>query len=100
LRQLLRQDRVEDAKVPIGRKFGHNLRRYRWRAELSQETLAMRSTLHRTEVALLETGRRIPRIDTIMKLAASLAVSPDELLAGIKWDLSTEEFRIEGDAVR
>ena len=60
----------------------------------------MRSALHRTEVTLLETGRRIPRIDTIMKLAASLAVSPDELLAGINWDLSTEEFRIEGEALR
>lgn len=60
----------------------------------------MRSALHRTEVSLLETGRRIPGVDTAMKLAACLAISPDELLAGITWDLSTGEFRIEGEVLR
>ena len=66
-------------------KFGRNLFRCRRRAAMSQEELGKLASLHRTEIGLLERGGRIPRIDTLMKLAASLAVSPVELLEGIDW---------------
>lgn len=52
---------------------------------MSQEELGKLASLHRTEIGLLERGGRIPRIDTLMKLADSLAVSPMELLEGIHW---------------
>lgn len=66
-------------------KFGRNLFRCRRRAGMSQEELGKLASLHRTEIGLLEHGGRVPRIDTLMKLAASLAVSPAELLEGIHW---------------
>ncbi|HEU4905084.1 MAG TPA: helix-turn-helix transcriptional regulator [Solirubrobacterales bacterium] len=65
--------------------FGENLRRCRRRAGVSQEELGSRSSLHRTEVGLLERGVRTPRIDTLIKLAYALEVDPGELLAGIDW---------------
>jgi DNA-binding XRE family transcriptional regulator len=66
-------------------KFGRNLFRCRRRAAMSQEELGKLASLHRTEIGLLERGGRIPRIDTMVKLADSLAVSPMELLDGIHW---------------
>lgn len=70
---------------PVGIAFGRNLRQRRERLGLSQEDLAFAAGLHRTEVGLLERGGRIPRIDTLVKLASSLSVPPSLLLEGIAW---------------
>jgi len=79
---------TDDGKIRsegVAVKFGRNLFRCRRRAAMSQEELGKLASLHRTEIGLLEHGGRVPRIDTLMKLAASLAVSPAELLEGIHW---------------
>lgn len=65
--------------------FAENLVRCRKRADLSQEALGVRASLHRTEISLLERGTRIPRIDTLVKLAGALSISPCDLLDGIAW---------------
>lgn len=70
----------------VGERFGQNLARQRKRAGLSQEALGERAGLHRTEIGLLERGARVPRIDTLIKLATALCVGPDELLDGIGWE--------------
>lgn len=67
-------------------RVGKNLLRQRERANLSQEELAVRASLHRTEVGLLERGERLPRVDTLVKLAGGLGVSPCVLLEGITWE--------------
>lgn len=67
------------------RAFGQNLARLRERAGLSQAGTAER--LHRTEVSLIERGQRVPRLDTIVKLAGALGVEPCALLAGLAWKL-------------
>ena len=72
--------------MDIAARFGDNLARCRRRADLSQDELSVRASLHRTEVSQLERGLRLPRIDTLVKLTASLEVTADELLAGIAWD--------------
>jgi transcriptional regulator with XRE-family HTH domain len=69
----------------IARRFGQNLRRARKRAAMSQEELAVGASLHRTEIGLIERGHRVARIDTLIKIASSLGVSPLELLEGINW---------------
>jgi transcriptional regulator with XRE-family HTH domain len=69
----------------IARRFGQNLRRARKRAAMSQEELAVGASLHRTEIGLIERGHRVARIDTLIKIASSLGVSPLELLDGINW---------------
>lgn len=71
--------------IDIAAQFGDNLVRCRKLADISQEELSVRASLHRTEISQLERGLRIARIDTLIKLCASLEVAPDELLAGITW---------------
>lgn len=70
---------------PVAVRFGGNLRYCRRRADLSQEELGYAASLHRTEIGLLERGARVPRIDTLVKLAGGLSIAPEELLADIEW---------------
>jgi transcriptional regulator with XRE-family HTH domain len=72
---------------PVRDGFMANLWRERRRSGLSQEELGFRAGLHRTEVGLLERGARIPRIDTLVKVAAALEVPPASLLDGITWQV-------------
>jgi transcriptional regulator with XRE-family HTH domain len=72
--------------MDVAARFGENLVRCRVRAEMTQEELAHNSSLHRTEIGLLERGARIPRIDTLVKLAGALSVHPSELIEGIDWN--------------
>jgi transcriptional regulator with XRE-family HTH domain len=71
--------------VNVAERFGDNLARIRREADVSQDQLSVRASIHRTEVSQLERGLRVARIDTLIKLAVSLEVSADELLAGIDW---------------
>jgi transcriptional regulator with XRE-family HTH domain len=65
--------------------FGENLRRVRRRELLSQEQLAARASLHRTEIGLLEHGERVCRIDTLIQLSGAMGIAPGELLDAIDW---------------
>lgn len=71
--------------VDIAARFGDNLKRLRKRADLSQEEVSYRASLHRTEVSQLERGLRLPRVDTVAKLAAALDATPEEFFEGIVW---------------
>lgn len=64
----------------IAKEFGKNVRKYRIMRKLSQEELANRADLHRTQITLIESGKRCPRLDTIYKLATGLSIKPDKLL--------------------
>lgn len=71
----------------VAHRFGANLVAARERANLSQEELGLRASLHRTEIGLLERGARVPRIDTLVKLASALNVPlACSLLDGIAWN--------------
>lgn len=83
---------------PVAFHFGENLRRCRRQADLSQEELGYRASLHRTEIGLLERGARTPRIDTLIKLASGLGVMPERLLEGMAWNtgvVTSGEFSIK-----
>lgn len=84
----------------VAKQFGSNLAYCRRRAKLSQEDLSFGASLHRTEVSLLERGQRIPRIDTLVKLAGALGVSADELLDGLEWqpgEMLAGSFHFDGE---
>jgi transcriptional regulator with XRE-family HTH domain len=69
------------------RRFGRGVAERRRQLGFTQEGTAERAGLHRTEVALIEKGDRLPRLDTIVKLGGALGVEPCELLAGMAWKL-------------
>jgi transcriptional regulator with XRE-family HTH domain len=73
------------AIVDIAGQFGDNLVRCRKQAGLSQEEVAYRASVHRTEISQLERGLRVARIDTLIKLKFALEVATDDLLVGITW---------------
>jgi transcriptional regulator with XRE-family HTH domain len=69
----------------VRNQFAANLRERRLLAGLSQEALADRCDLHRTEISLLERRKRSPRLETIVILSRGLGLrSPGELLQGIR----------------
>ena len=85
--------------IEVAARFGENLYRARRCLGISQEALGFRAGLHRTEVSILERGARLPRIDTLVKLAGALGVPAGSLLEGIKWRPGHAEpggFGIEG----
>jgi transcriptional regulator with XRE-family HTH domain len=67
--------------------IGPRIRRIRRGLDLSQEALAFNAEIHRTQISLIESGDRLPRIDTVIKLAGGLGVLPCELLDGIVWEV-------------
>jgi transcriptional regulator with XRE-family HTH domain len=74
-----------EARSAFTDHFAVNLARARRRAGLSQEEAGFRTGLHRTEIGQLEMGRRIPQLDTAVRLAGALGVRVDELVEGIEW---------------
>jgi transcriptional regulator with XRE-family HTH domain len=76
------------ARAEVAEAFGQNLLLVRRRLGFSQEELALLCSLHRTEISPLEQGRRLARIDTVVKLSGGLGVDPGVLLDGIVWHVA------------
>jgi transcriptional regulator with XRE-family HTH domain len=64
------------------RSFGRHVRDLRERAGLSQEELADRAGLHRSEVGFLERGEREFGVSVVWRIANGLGVRPGELVEG------------------
>lgn len=73
------------ASPQIALRFGANLLAARRRARITQEELSRCACLDRTEIGHLEKGRRVARIDTLLKLAGALEIPAADLLAGMAW---------------
>jgi transcriptional regulator with XRE-family HTH domain len=85
--------------VTPGQRIGANVKALREAAGLTQEDLAWRAQLHRTQVTMVETGKNAPRVLTIVKLASVLGATPNDLLAGIGWTEATfrpGSFEVDG----
>ena len=63
--------------------LGRNVRKYRGRKGLSQETLAFDADLHRTYVSGVERGVRNPTVQIVAKLATALGVEPPKHLENL-----------------
>jgi transcriptional regulator with XRE-family HTH domain len=75
-------------------RFGENLLRIRQARKLSQERLAELAAVHRTQITLIENGRRQPGVETVARLAGALEVSIESLFEGIRWDVEAGRFLI------
>jgi transcriptional regulator with XRE-family HTH domain len=78
--------------VNVSDRFGENVLRIRQARKLSQENLAERAAVHRTQITLIENGRRQPGIETVARLAGALEVSIESLYEGIRWDPKIGQF--------
>jgi transcriptional regulator with XRE-family HTH domain len=67
-------------------RFGENLLRIRQARKLSQENVADRAEIHRTQISMLESGRRQPLFETVVRLAGALDVPVEALFEGILWE--------------
>lgn len=52
---------------------------------MSQEEVAVRASMHLTTIGLIERGVRLPRADSIARLAGALEVDAGVFFEGIAW---------------
>jgi transcriptional regulator with XRE-family HTH domain len=64
--------------------LGTRLRRLREQKGVAQETFADICGLHRTEIGLLERGKTVPRLDTLLIVSEHLGIEVSGLLEGLK----------------
>lgn len=81
----------------VAEQLGRRVRRRRHFLDLSQEALAERTGIHRTQFSLYERGERMPLTSTLIKLAEGLDVSVDQLLGRIDWEVVGPALPDEGD---
>lgn len=70
--------------------FGRALRRRRTEAQFSQEKLALEAGIERVYVSWLETGKKQPTFQTIVKVARALGCSAADLVAEAELLLETD----------
>jgi transcriptional regulator with XRE-family HTH domain len=75
----------------VAKRFAENLAHYQERSGLTQEALAARAEIHRTQVSELLRGNQLPRVDTLIKLAGALEIEPVALLEGIKFNPTSSQ---------
>jgi transcriptional regulator with XRE-family HTH domain len=67
-------------------ELGKAIKERRQAKNLSQEALAEIADFDRTYISLLERGERNPSFTNLCRVAASLGVTPSEILKGISYD--------------
>ena len=68
----------------IDRKnFGSHIRELRLQQNMTQESLAEKAKLHPTYIGGIERGERNIGFDNIIKLAAALNMTPEQLFTGV-----------------
>jgi transcriptional regulator with XRE-family HTH domain len=91
------EDEVQRAREEVRRAhaldgFAANVLAFRRMARLSQEEAAVRAGLHRTEISLLERAGRMPRLDTVVRVAAGVEAEPADLLEGLAWEVDPDRL--------
>jgi transcriptional regulator with XRE-family HTH domain len=76
----------------LSERFGTNLTRCRERAGLNQAQVARLTELHPTAISFFESGKRMPRLDTLIKLTGVLGCRADELVEGVVWTGSNDAY--------
>lgn len=80
----------------LAKRFAANLRHYLDKSGLSQEDLAARAEIHRSQVSALSRAQQIPKIDTLVKLAGALGIPAGDLLEGLEFEpaIRSGKFKI------
>ena len=64
----------------INKKVGENIRKYREKKGLTQETLAHEADLHRAYIGQIERGEKNIGVKNLEKIAKALDIKPSKLL--------------------
>lgn len=70
----------------LAQRFAENLAHYHEKSGLSQEALAAKAEIHRTQVSELLRGKQLPRLDTVIKLSGALGIPASALVEGMSWE--------------
>ncbi|WP_368506533.1 helix-turn-helix transcriptional regulator [Burkholderia cepacia] len=73
-------ENVDARQAEVRGRIANNLKLLRGNRGMSQEKLADRAGLHRTQVSAIERGRSNVMVDTLVSLAAALGVDAIDLL--------------------
>lgn len=73
-------------------RIADNLLLQRRRAGYSQQALAARAMVSADRIGAAENGRVTAMLDTYVRLAGSLSVTLDDLLAGVTWTPGSVRF--------
>ena len=63
--------------------LGKRMRELRAKQSFSQEAFADHCGLHRTAVSLIERGKRIPSLRTLLTISSGFGITLSELLRGV-----------------
>lgn len=66
--------------------IGKNIRKYRNQRKLRQDQLAEKTDLSTNYIGMIERGEKIPALETFLKIANTLEVSADMLLADVLYN--------------
>jgi transcriptional regulator with XRE-family HTH domain len=70
----------------VAERFAENLAYHLAKSPLTQEKVAARAEIDRTQISKLLKGNQICRLDTAIRLAGALDIKPATLIKGITWD--------------
>ena len=68
---------------PVLLALGKRMRELRGKQGFSQEAFADHCGLHRTAVSLIERGKRVPSLTTLLTVSSGFGISVSELLRGV-----------------
>jgi transcriptional regulator with XRE-family HTH domain len=77
--------RISELSYEARARIADNLFLQRKRAGYSQEALGDRAMVSGGRISAIESGRVLAMLDAYVRLAGSLSVTLDDLLAGVTW---------------
>lgn len=76
-------------------RIADNLLLWRRRAGYSQEALGERAMVTPARIGVIENGQGVGMLDTYVRLAGSLSITLDDLLAGVAWTPGVVELEFD-----
>jgi transcriptional regulator with XRE-family HTH domain len=74
--------------------LGKRIRELRARQKFSQEAFADHCGLHRTAMSLIERGKRVPSLRTLLTISSGFKITLSDLLRGIDKSVSAKKRQV------
>jgi transcriptional regulator with XRE-family HTH domain len=87
--------RISELSYEARARIADNLYLQRKRAGYSQEALGDRAMVSGGRISAIESGRVLAMLDAYVRLAGSLSVTLDDLLAGVTWTPGIVELEFD-----